>query len=159
MTRSTNVSILTKSNSCSHKDCLIQPTYNDHLINVKKPSGYIPQEKTEYLKIENFFSEYTSEADKLRARVNLGIEGLAYWGNIQGYIEDQSDLIEYIKTNNQELVEVLQTSIQQQIREASEKINYDLKNPDFNLNEDFNDAVNAVLSGKSLTSASSYSIR
>lgn len=147
------ISILTKSNSCSPKSCLIQPTYDDYLLNVKKPNAYIPQKKQdEYLKVDNFFSEYSSESDKLRARINLGIEGLAYWGNIQGYVEDQSDFVEYIKTNNQNLTKILQTSVQQQIKDASKQIKYNLENPDFNLNEDFNNAVESVLSGKTLSS-------
>lgn len=115
------IPILTKSNSCSPKSCLIQPTYDDYLLNVKKPNAYVPQKKQdEYLKIENFFSEYSSESDKLRARINLGIEGLAYWGNIQGYIEDQEDLIDYIKNNN--------ITQQEQFNESLANIQVDFKN-------------------------------
>lgn len=126
-----------------HSDCLIQPTC--------KPN-YITSPKELYLKVDNFLSEYNTLEKQMQVIKNLGIEGLSYWGNIRGYVEDQLDLIEYIKTNNSGLTEVLQTSVQQQIKEASKQIKYNLENPDFNLNEDFNNAVKSVLSGKTLNS-------
>jgi hypothetical protein len=41
-----------------------------------------------HLKTDNFLKEYDTPYEKFKVRNNLGIEGLAYWGNIQGKIED-----------------------------------------------------------------------
>ena len=53
----------------------------------------------QYFSILNKFSELDTNEKKLAARRNLGIDGLSYWGNIQGNIEDQQDLVDYIKAN------------------------------------------------------------
>lgn len=75
----------------------------------------------QYFSIFNKFSELDTKEKKLAARINLGIDGLAYWGNIQGYIEDQTDLFDYLQSyfeslqeqinNLQEQIELLQNSI------------------------------------------------
>ena len=46
----------------------------------------------------NYFAEFRTEADKAKARRNLGIneENDLFWGNIQGFIELQKDLIDYL---------------------------------------------------------------
>lgn len=47
----------------------------------------------------NYFAEFRTEADKAKARRNLGIneENDLFWGNIQGFIELQKDLIDYLQ--------------------------------------------------------------
>lgn len=47
----------------------------------------------------NYFAEFRTEADKAKARRNLGIneENDLFWGNIQGFIELQKDLINYLQ--------------------------------------------------------------
>lgn len=65
----------------------------------------------------NFLAEFRTEADKARARRNLGIneENDLFWGNIQGFIELQKDLVEYIKGNFEYSVETQEgiTTIQE----------------------------------------------
>lgn len=48
---------------------------------------------------ENFLSEFRTEVEKAKARKNLGIadENSLLWGNIDGTIEDQTDLVQYIE--------------------------------------------------------------
>ncbi len=75
--------LLTPSNKCiPHHELHTKPLYNGH-----DPT---------YLKIENNLSELKSESAKRAARKNLGIEGYAQWGNVQGHIEDQQDLMDII---------------------------------------------------------------
>lgn len=49
----------------------------------------------------NYFAEFRTETEKAKARRNLGIneENDLFWGNIQGFIELQKDLVEYIRSN------------------------------------------------------------
>lgn len=56
----------------------------------------------------NFLAEYRTEADKAKVRRNLGIneENDLFWGNIQGFIELQKDLVDYIQKNLQYTTEV-----------------------------------------------------
>lgn len=75
--------LLIPQNKCiPHNELHIKPLYNGH-----DPT---------YLKIENNLSELNTELAKQQARKNLGIEGYAQWGNIQGHIEDQQDLMDII---------------------------------------------------------------
>lgn len=62
----------------------------------KKPlisSDPIPLIKSKYL------GEFRTELEKAKARKNLGIpDEISYtWGNIQGHIEEQNDLVQYIE--------------------------------------------------------------
>lgn len=65
----------------------------------------------------NFLAEFRTEADKAKARRNLGIneENDLFWGNIQGFIELQKDLVEYIQRNfdytNQEGIKTIQEAL------------------------------------------------
>ena len=54
--------------------------------------------KEEYFKIENYFSELTSEYQRTLIRYNLGISDLysLVWGNIKGNLANQSDLYNFI---------------------------------------------------------------
>lgn len=48
----------------------------------------------------NYLGEYRTELEKAKVRKNLGIadEQSLLWGNIEGHIEEQKDIIDYIKT-------------------------------------------------------------
>lgn len=48
----------------------------------------------------NYLGEYRTELEKAKVRKNLGIadEQSLLWGNIEGHIEEQKDVIDYIKT-------------------------------------------------------------
>lgn len=52
----------------------------------------------EHFKIENYFSELTSEYQRALARYNLGVSDLysLVWGNIKGNLANQSDLYNFI---------------------------------------------------------------
>lgn len=48
----------------------------------------------------NYLGEYRTELEKAKVRKNLGIadEQSLLWGNIEGHVEEQKDIIDYIKT-------------------------------------------------------------
>lgn len=95
-----NTNILLKSKSCASStvsnNCLIQPIYNNTLLQPKKYVNYLTPYSNKYLQVNEYLSEYDTPYEKQLVRENLGIDGLAYWGKIQGYIEDQEDLRNYI---------------------------------------------------------------
>lgn len=70
------------------------------------------------LQVNNYLSEYRTEIDKARVRANLGIpdEYSLSWGNIQGTIESQRDLIalieSYALTGNREEINKLKKELQ-----------------------------------------------
>lgn len=55
-------------------------------------------ENEKYLQIKNHLSEFNTELAKAEARLNLGIpdQWNLKWGNITGFIENQTDLTEYL---------------------------------------------------------------
>ena len=59
---------------------------------------YGDSSKEDYFKRENLFSELVNDFQRSKARYNLGIgeEYSLIWGNINGLIDNQSDLINYI---------------------------------------------------------------
>lgn len=73
----------------SVNDATIVPCGKKPLI----PSAPIPLIKSKYL------GEFRTSLEKAKARKNLGIpDSLSYtWGNIEGHIEDQSDLVQYVE--------------------------------------------------------------
>lgn len=92
------VQILTTSKNSYQKNNLINQIYtNDYLLKPTNKANYLSLPKDPYLKTENYFSEIDTEYEQLLARINLGIDGLAHWGNIRGHLEDQTDLINHIK--------------------------------------------------------------
>lgn len=111
------------------KKCASESKYDDCLLKIKGRNNYITPIKDEYLKTDNYLQEYNTPQDKFKVRNNLGIEGLAYWGNIQGYLEDQKDVFNYI---NSEIIN------------GSDKIKYLLKNQDFYLNDRYQQAINEL---------------
>lgn len=170
MAGSNKVQILTNSSSCQH-NCLVNPIYEDYLLKTKKPNNYISPIADQYLKVDNYFSEYDTHQEQFKARNNLGIEGLAYWGNIQGYVEDQQDLVQYIRTISTELQQQLskiKTALEQQLQQlvkdkisieisnetqASKQIIYKVKNKDFILNNQYAKAVEYLGDIKSIDDA------
>ena len=95
-----DTNILLKSKPCTSStvsnNCLIQPIYNNTLLQPKKYVNYLTPCSNKYLQVNEYLSEYDTPYEKQLVRKNLGIDGLAYWGKIQGYIEDQEDLRNYI---------------------------------------------------------------
>lgn len=54
--------------------------------------------KPQQLLRQNYLNEFRTEIEKAKARESLGIYPLL-WGNIQGFLEQQTDLVNYIKDN------------------------------------------------------------
>jgi hypothetical protein len=56
----------------------------------------------------NYLSEFRTEIEKARARKNLGIpdEMQMKWGGMGGHIEEQDDLVYYVKLKAEEYAEL-----------------------------------------------------
>ena len=69
----------------------------------------------------NYLGEYRTELEKARVRKNLGIadEATLQWGNIFGFIEQQTDLVDYIKT-----MQEYSTSLTDQVTNVREALDY-----------------------------------
>ena len=65
--------------------------------------------KTGYFKIDNLFSELLTEAQKHRARKNLGIseEDFLYFENIKGFPEDNPELMDSLRDLINEILSIL----------------------------------------------------
>lgn len=123
----TNNSLLSTSPSqlCteqSSKSSILSSSYQHH---------YIAPKTSDFLEKEKYLSEFNTDNKKFKARQNLGINGLAYWGNIQGYIEDQQDLHQFlqeqIKTPLENQFVTIQTTITEQIQQLQDNINNEIK--------------------------------
>lgn len=81
---------------------MIQSIYtsvnNAELVSCGKKGTTIKSEPIPLLR-NNFLSEYRTELEKAKVRKNLGIadEASLIWGNIDGTIEEQKDLVQYIE--------------------------------------------------------------
>ena len=81
---------------------MIQSIYtsvnNANLVSCGKKGETIKSEPIPLLR-DNFLSEYRTELEKAKVRKNLGIadEASLIWGNIDGTIEEQEDLVRYIE--------------------------------------------------------------
>lgn len=81
---------------------MIQPIYtsvnNADLVPCGKKGNTIKSEPIPLLR-NNFLSEYRTELEKAKVRKNLGIadEASLIWGNIDGTIEEQKDLVQYVE--------------------------------------------------------------
>ena len=152
-----------------HEECLIKPNKNQ-LLTRDNSQNCVLHKNNKYLEVENYLSEYDTAEKQALVRKNLGVNGYGRWGNIDGYLEDQQDLINYIEDNineleeevNQELEEITETcdvlnrskvsiEIENQ-QDASKQIKYELGNEDFILNSDFNSALTAVLGDRTVES-------
>lgn len=177
--KTSNNSQILISDSKKHyteKDYLIQPN-SEQLLKIKRSNNYIVPQINNYLKVDKYLSEFDTSAEKLTVRRNLGIDGIAQWGNVQGYLEDQKDLIDFIDTrvlegvpNTSPLIKDLKSEIDNikndvaynafskvniendTETEASKQIQYHVKNPDLNLNSDFRNAISTVLGGSDINS-------
>ena len=69
----------------------------------------------------NYLGEYRTELEKAKVRKNLGIadEATLQWGNIFGFIEQQTDLIDYIKT-----MQEYSTSLNEDVSNVREALDY-----------------------------------
>ena len=49
---------------------------------------------------DKFLGEYRTELEKAKVRKNLGIpdENSLSWGNIEGFVEEQQDLVDYVES-------------------------------------------------------------
>jgi hypothetical protein len=49
---------------------------------------------------DKFLGEYRTELEKAKVRKNLGIpdENALEWGNISGFVEKQTDLVDYVES-------------------------------------------------------------
>lgn len=92
-----NTQILDNTNKEHTAQDSVQLVPNNHVIEPEQTPNYMLSQKGKYLEIDNYFSEYDTKEKKRIARKNLGIEGFAEWGNIEGYVEDQKDLVDYIQ--------------------------------------------------------------
>lgn len=123
----TNNSLLSTSPSqlCteqSSKSSILSSSYQNH---------YIAPKTTDFLEEGKYLSEFNTNNKKFKARQNLGINGLAYWGNIQGHVEDQQDLYQFlqeqIKTPLENQFVTIQTTISEQIEQLQNDINNEIK--------------------------------
>lgn len=126
---SNNTQLLINAKSTNHTDCLINPVYKESLLIPTQPNTYIPNATEPYLKVDNYLSEFNTKAKQQKARQNLGIDGLAYWGNIEGLLENQQDLVQYINqvsAGNEEnftnKLEKVQDNIQTTIEKTQETL-------------------------------------
>lgn len=145
---------------CTKKECLLN--VSDQLLKVQNSPNYTLKESSEYLEKNNYLSEFKTPEQQLTVRKNLGIDGLSYWGKIEGYIENQQDLVQYVsqsvdavddrvdRTNikiDQIVAESnvqLSTKVTKEIdtgTTASEQIKYEIKDQNFRLNEQYNEAI------------------
>lgn len=81
---------------------MIQPIYtsvsNANTVSCGKKGILIPSQPIPLLR-NNFLGEYRTELERAKVRKNLGItdENSVIWGNIDGTLEEQKDLINYIE--------------------------------------------------------------
>lgn len=121
-----------------------QTSQHDILLEDCKKQSYLNTPE-KYLKVDNNLSELDTKEEQLAARLNLGIDGLAQWGNVQGYLEDQKDLMDYLRDKKVNIELPNQT-------EAAKQLMYVIKNSDLKLNSSFNNALSNVLNGKEVQS-------
>lgn len=111
--------------------CAEQSSNNCSLLSSQYQHNYIAPKTTDFLEKEKYLSEFNTDNKKFKARQNLGINGLAYWGNIQGHIEDQQDLYQFlqeqIKTPLENQFVTIQTTISEQIEQLQNDINNEIK--------------------------------
>ena len=82
---------------------MIQSTYtsvsNADIVPCSKKGQSIKSEPIPLLR-NNYLGEYRTELEKAKVRKNLGIadEYSLQWGNIEGFVESQEDLVNYIES-------------------------------------------------------------
>ena len=120
----------------SNKPNTLLSAGSQHTIDNKHKSTLLIQEsahvceveecKEGELRIENCLSEFQTEEQKAAALRNLGIESIAKWGKIQGYIEDQKDLQELLKTKIDDTLTVKVDEINKTLIELKDTVDVDL---------------------------------
>ena len=94
-------------------------------------SPIMPSYINDYLKVGNALSELNTADLKTKARENLGINDNIEWGNIEGVLEDQEDLINYINNKIDDLeVDEMLNSIEKSLENkvSKEELNEVLDN-------------------------------
>jgi hypothetical protein len=85
---------------------MIQPTY----ISERKCGNkwYPMDDQPVPLLRTNYLSEFRTEIEKAQARKNLGIPDKMQmrWGGMEGHIEEQIDLVSYVKLKAKEYAEL-----------------------------------------------------
>ncbi len=73
---------------------------------------------------DKFLGEYRTELEKAKVRKNLGIpdENVLSWGNIEGFVEKQTDLVEYVESKWH-----YETPLDENIKNIQEAMDYALK--------------------------------
>lgn len=110
----------------------------NHVITPNIPCGCTNRNnKEEYLKIENYFSEFNTEVAKAQARYNLGISDKwnLKWGNIRGFIEEQQDLLEFLNKFLEDDKQTIQDQFEQMKIELTQSINQQLDKVEENKEE------------------------
>lgn len=74
------------------------------------------------LRIENCLSEFSTEEQKAQALRNLGLETIARWGKISGFISDQKDLKEELDKINETINNTINVSFAAFQKELNKKI-------------------------------------
>lgn len=106
---------------------MIQPIYtsvsNANIVSCNKRGEIIHSEPIPLLK-KNFLGEYRTELERAKVRKNLGIldSQSIIWGNLEGTIENQKDLIEYIERKY-----AYSTDLDKDITNVKEALDYALK--------------------------------
>ena len=89
-----------------------------------------------YFRIKNYLGELDDEVKKANARLNLGIsdEFNLKWGNITGFIENQTDLTQYLdkfievfKQDLEQSITDIQTQLEKKIQEQIDLLEEDRK--------------------------------
>lgn len=86
----------------------------------------------QYLKTKNYLSEFKTAYEKALARENLGIDEIkAKWGEIEGYLSQQQDLMEKFQEIDKETsdkIQKLQSQIEQSLKELTQQFVLQLNN-------------------------------
>ena len=90
------------------------------MLQSQQECSCIQDSPDKYFKIKNCFNELTTEVQKANARYNLGIgdEWSLKWGNITGFIEEQTDLTKYLD----KFIIVYKQEISQAMEELQDKL-------------------------------------
>ena len=138
--------------------------FDDHSVPIfdEHEECYLPQHEI-YLKKRNYFSEFSTESEKAKVRLALGIGDslLLIWDNITGEIQNNAALTTYVQNSitwknlKGQIAdnEQLQTFVDERTSDkivkeipdgstASKQIKYAIKNSDFSLNENYKQAIN-----------------
>lgn len=92
-----------------------------HVKDCQVGSSIVCQDKSGFFKVDNLFGELKTDYDRLVARTNLGIgtEQTLSWGNIQGSLVNQADLVKFIT----EQISVSDDNVKQAFQDQLDELN------------------------------------